>query len=91
MVETVRVELPVPPDERETGLTEKAVVGPMGETAAERVTLPEKLLRLLRLMVEVPEEPACNVRDVGFAEIEKSGLPPLMLQLSVKVPLVRIN
>ena len=90
-METVRVELPVPPDERETGLTENDVEGPAGETVADGVTLPEKLLRLLRLMVEVPGEPACNVRDVGFAEIEKSALPPLMLQLSVKLPLVATN
>ncbi len=66
----MRVELAVPADARATGLTKNDVVGPKGETVAESVTLPEKPLRLLRLMAEVPEDPAWTVSDVGLAETE---------------------
>ncbi len=55
--ETVRVDDPDPPEDRTTlvGLREGA--SPEGETVAESATVPEKPLRLARLIVEVPDDP----------------------------------
>lgn len=46
--------------------------GPDGDTAAERVTVPEKELRLMRVIVLVPDEPGVRLSEDGFADIEKS-------------------
>ena len=42
---------------------------------ADRVTVPAKLLRLAREIVEVEVEPALKFRELGFALIEKSADP----------------
>ncbi len=75
----MRVEDPVPPEERLTlvGLRE-AVRPEEGETDAERATLPEKVLRLARLMTEVPDDPDWIVRLVGLLEMLKFGPEPTM-------------
>jgi hypothetical protein len=54
----VSVDVPEPPELRVTveGLSE--VVSPEGETAAESVTVPENPLKLARLIVDVPDDPA---------------------------------
>jgi hypothetical protein len=48
--------------------------GPEGVTLFDRLTVPEKLLRLVRLMVDVAEEPCGRLREDGFAERVKSGV-----------------
>ena len=58
VVEIVRVEVPVPPDERVMSVAVKEVVGPEGETPAEMATVPEKPFRLVKVTVEVTEPPA---------------------------------
>jgi hypothetical protein len=78
---TVRVELPVPPDDRVTDVGLSVAVGPCltsGLIVAERLTVPVKPLRLVRVRRDVAEVPWRIVRLVGFAVIEKSGgaLPP---------------
>jgi hypothetical protein len=55
------------------GLTE--AVGPVGDTATLRATLPDKPLRLVSVMVEVAELPATKLAGVvPLAEILKSGV-----------------
>jgi len=56
-VETVRVDEADPPEERLTLVGFIEAVRPDGDADAERVTVPEKLLRLARLIVDVPEKP----------------------------------
>ncbi len=43
------------------------------EVLDPRLTVPENPLALVTVIVEVPEEPAGIVIDVGFAEIPKVG------------------
>ncbi len=47
-----------------------------GKIDAETFTFPAKLLKLLRAMVEVPNEPTVNVKEGGLAEIAKNGEVP---------------
>lgn len=70
---TESVDVPVPPAERETlvGFAER--LSPAGELVGDRVTVPAKLLRLVRVIVEVAVDPALKLRVVGFAKIEKSA------------------
>ncbi len=69
----VSVEDAVPPEVRVTlaGLSE--VVGPDGEAVAVRETVPLKLFTLVRVTVDVTEDPAEAVIDVGLIAIAKSG------------------
>ncbi len=55
--ETLRFEDPVPPDESVTLVGLRDAIRPEGDTDAERVTVPEKLLRLARLTVDASEDP----------------------------------
>jgi hypothetical protein len=75
--------VPEPPEERETldGLSER--VSPLGEPAADRLIVPEKLLRLVRPIVEVEEDPAFMLTDDGLAEMLKSGEGEVGLRNSV--------
>ena len=65
---------PDPPEERPTlaGLS-RAVRPDEGETEEERVTVPVKLLRLARLIVDVEEDPAWKLTVDGLLETLKSG------------------
>ena len=60
--------VPVPPDERETldGFSERP--SPAGDPVEDMVTVPAKLLRLDRVMVEVDADPALMLSEVGLAE-----------------------
>ena len=80
---TDSVDVPVPPEERETlvGLSER--LRPAGEPAEERVTVPAKLLRLVRVIVEVAVDPGATVSEDGVAEILKSGEADMGLKNSV--------
>lgn len=74
LVVTVSVEVPDPPGVRATIVGLRLSVGPVGELEAARVTVPAKLLRLLRVMVDDAWALARTLILVGLAEIEKSGL-----------------
>ena len=65
--------MPVPPAERATLVELNERLSPLGEPVADRVTVPAKLLRLVRVIVEVEEDPALMLSDDGFAEMLKSG------------------
>ena len=67
----VSVDVPVPPLVRVMleGLTD--AVRPEGETLVERETVPVKPLRLVRVIVEMAEEPAVVETMVGLAETLK--------------------
>ena len=75
--------MPVPPEERETlaGLRER--LRPAGEPAEDRVTVPAKLLRLVRVIDEVAVDPGLTLSEAGFAEILKSGEADMGLKNSV--------
>ena len=70
----MRVDVEEPPDDSVTltGLTD--AVKPEGETDGAIDTVPEKALMLASVIVEVPDEPDCNVRLDGVLEMVKSGL-----------------
>jgi hypothetical protein len=65
--------VPVPPDETETldGFSERP--SPEGEPVADTATVPAKLLTLVKVIVEVDADPALMLREVGLAEMVKSG------------------
>lgn len=69
----VRVEDAVPPEERVTLAGLRESVGPAGETVVARETVPVKLLTLVSVTVDVAEEPAVAVTEVGLIVIAKSG------------------
>jgi len=71
--ENVNVEEPVPPDDRLTLVGLRVTVGPVSDDVAVRETVPVKLLTLVSVTVDVVEEPAVAVTDVGLIVIEKSG------------------
>ncbi len=48
-------------------------VGPVGDTATPRVTLPVKPLRLVRVIVEFPDDPCTMLKVVGLEDMLKSG------------------
>ena len=48
-------------------------VGPAGETDAPRLTVPVNPRSLLRVMVDVADEPCKTVREDGLDAIEKPG------------------
>ena len=73
MVDTVRTEVPVPPDERVTVAEVRLTVSPAG-TEADRVMVPVKPLRLVRVAVEVAEVPCATLRLLGLTLREKSGI-----------------
>jgi hypothetical protein len=72
-VVTVNDEVPLLPAVRVTlvGLTE--TVGPFGETDGDRVIVPAKPPRLVRVIVEEPEAPCASEKDEGLDEMLKSG------------------
>lgn len=49
----------------------------------ERVTVPENPPKLVRVIVDVPEELRGMLKVVGFAVIEKSGVVPALLKTAV--------
>ncbi len=58
VVETVSVEVLEPPEERVTLVGLREAVGPVGETDLDRETVPPKPAMLVRVMAEVPADPA---------------------------------
>ena len=72
-VDTVRVTDADPPGGRRTLDRLRVAMIMFDETVSVNVTVPLKLLRLVRVIVEVAEEPWVIVRFPGAAEREKSG------------------
>ncbi len=68
----MRVELAVLPDERLTLVGLREAVGPAGETVEERATVPVKPPTLVKMMLDVPDEPGETIIDAG-PEMLKSG------------------
>ena len=81
-VETVRVDDPVPFDVSVTLLGASDAVGgttvmsDVDETDAITLTVPENPLRLLKISVELPEDPTDRLRELGEAVMVKSGTGP---------------
>jgi len=73
VVDTVRTEVPVPPDVRVMVAEARLTVSPAG-TETDRVTVPVKPLRLVRVAVEVAEVPCATPRVLGLTVREKSGI-----------------
>ncbi len=69
--DTVIVEVAVDPAVNVTVVGFSSGVGPPAEIVAESDTEPENPPPLVRVIVDVPLVPACNVRDDGFATTEK--------------------
>lgn len=81
-IDTVSVEVALPPEVTLTpdGLRER--VGPEGEETAERFTVPANPLRPVTVIVEVVEEPGVADMDAGFAEMLKSGFCEVVVKNS---------
>ncbi len=83
------MEIAVPPLTRPRLVWLREAVIPVGEEKV-RVTVPEKPLRLARVMVDVPEVPASIVVETGVAVIENSETLTVMVVEWVRVPLVAL-
>jgi len=70
LLETVIFSVDVP-EVIDVGL--RLAVSPLG-AVGESLTVPVNPLRGFTVIVEVPEDPLLMVKDVGEAEIEKSGV-----------------
>jgi hypothetical protein len=88
--ETVSVDDPEPPDDRLTLVGLKDAVSPDGDTEAERDTEPANELRLVRLITDVPDEPAWIVRLDGLLEMVKSFPDPTVTVFDV-VPVAPVE
>ena len=68
-------------------------VGPEGEIETDREIVPAKPLRLVTLIVEVPEDPWSIVMLPVLAEIEKLGAVTVTETVATcdKVPLVAVT
>lgn len=73
VAKTVIVDVPVPPEGKVTFAGLKNTDGPKLETEAVKITLPVNPFRLLRLIVELLDDPRITVRLVGLAFRLKSG------------------
>jgi len=73
VVQTVRVDVAVPPDGTETTVGLKLVDGPAGEIVDVRLTLPLNPLTLVTVIVEVAQEPWMMLMTLGLAAMVKSG------------------
>jgi hypothetical protein len=68
-----RVEVAEPPAGTETLAVLREQLSPLdGETETVRLTVPEKPLMLVKVIVEVPVAPVFTVTVVGFSVMEKS-------------------
>src|SRR6266852_1714503 len=79
-VQTVRVDVAVPPDGTETTVGFKLVDGPAGEIVDVRLTLPLNPLTLVTVIVEVAQEPWMMLMALGLAAMVKSGCGGLVVK-----------
>ena len=73
---TFRVELPEAPGVKLTRFWLNDILGPNGDTEADRLTVPLNPFTLVRTMLNVPVERCDRVIDEGLPEIEKLGVLP---------------
>ena len=85
-----RVEVAVPPLINPRLVWLRDAVMPTGDDRV-RETVPEKLLRLVSVIVDVPEVPASMVEEAGEADIENSETLTVMVVEWVRVPLVALT
>ncbi len=78
VVKTVRIELAVPPLRSVTFAGFRLIESPDGLAMENMETVPANPFRLVIVRVDVADEPRRIVRLEGLAEIEKSGLVPLL-------------
>ena len=81
--ERARVEEPVPPEDRVTLAGLKVAESPDGDAEAESETVPEKLFRLVKVIMDVAELPDVKLILDGLVEIEKSPVGVVVLKNSV--------
>ena len=91
VVETVSMEFAVPPPRRVMFIGLRLVVGPALETTAVSRIVPAKLLMLVTLIVDWPEEPWAIVRLPGLEDSVKPGIVTVMLTECDKEPLVPLT
>ncbi len=75
----VSVEEADPPGVRVTLAGATPAVKPDGDTEVERLIVPVNPATLFRLIVAVPELPACTVTELGVDEMVKSPTPTVMV------------
>ena len=73
VVDTVRLEIAAPPLERVTLVALNVAVRPAGADESVKPTVPVNPLRLVRVAVEVADDPCTMLRLLGLAVREKSG------------------
>ena len=88
--ETVSREEAVPPAASVTLVGLREAVSPAG-AEVESVTVPLNLLMLVRVIVEVADEPDAIVRLAGAGEMRKSFAGFVRLQVSLYVPTTGTN
>ena len=85
------VDDPVPPDDKLTLAGFRAADSPEeGDTEVDRDTVPAKLSRLDRLIVDEPELPVDIERLDGLVEREKSPMPTVTTVVCENEPLVAV-
>jgi len=98
--DTVRVAEPVPPGCKLTADELRAAVGWSGEspavrlegaTFAVRLTLPEKPLTLVKVNVEVPEDPIEMDTEVALAATPTSTISTETVTARVRLPFVPVT
>jgi hypothetical protein len=78
VLNTVKTEFADPPLCRVTFAGFRLIESPDGLAMENMETVPAKPFRLVTVRVDWPDEPRRIVRLEGLAEIEKSGLVPLL-------------
>ncbi len=73
---TVSVETPLPVEDRVTRDGFKEAVAPTIDTVEVRLTGPEKLLRLVRKIVDMLDDPDRTTSEPGLEVMAKSGAAP---------------
>ena len=89
---TVRTDgiVPLPENTMFGGPSEK--VGPSGETAPVRFTVPEKSLKLVNVIVDESDEPGVRASAAGPADMPKSGpATTVTVVLCAREPLVPVT
>ena len=74
------MEVPLPPADRAMLETLSEIAGPEGEMEAARLMVPVNPPRLLKVIVEKPEEPAVMAKLLGLAVKAKSGCEVTMTE-----------
>ncbi len=74
------MEVPLPPADRAMLETLSEIAGPDGDIEAARLMVPVNPPKLLKVIVEKPEEPAVMAKLLGLAVKAKSGCEVTMTE-----------